>query len=295
MPRVKRSVHARKKRRKVLEQAKGYWGLKSISYKRAKEQVEKSLDVRVPRPQGAQADVPVPVDHSHQRGLAGERPLVQPVHRRLQGRGDRARSEGAGRSRGRRPGGVRDGRRAGEGRARDREDLITSAANERLKLVRKLHERRWREKLGLFAVEGEDLVEAGVTAGLEPVDAALGRRDGRPGSPGGRLDARSSAPRDRRLPARRAPARSARPDARALASRRSGQRRDAAPRRRRFRRRRRLLRGLRRPDRAEGAARIGRRGLPGADVRLRRGRRRAGRARTPRRDIDRAISRPTAH
>jgi large subunit ribosomal protein L20 len=43
MPRVKRSVHARKKRRKVLEQAKGYWGLKHVSYKRAKEQVDKSL------------------------------------------------------------------------------------------------------------------------------------------------------------------------------------------------------------------------------------------------------------
>src|ERR671916_2299342 len=43
MPRVKRAVHARKKRRKVLEQAKGYWGLKHSSYKRAKEQVEKSL------------------------------------------------------------------------------------------------------------------------------------------------------------------------------------------------------------------------------------------------------------
>jgi large subunit ribosomal protein L20 len=43
VPRVKRSVHARKKRRKVLEQAKGYWGLKHSSYKRAKEQVEKSL------------------------------------------------------------------------------------------------------------------------------------------------------------------------------------------------------------------------------------------------------------
>jgi large subunit ribosomal protein L20 len=43
MPRVKRSVHARKKRRKVLEQAKGYWGLKHTSYKRAKEQVDKSL------------------------------------------------------------------------------------------------------------------------------------------------------------------------------------------------------------------------------------------------------------
>ena len=43
MPRVKRSVHARKKRRKVLAQAKGYWGLKHSSYRRAKEQVEKSL------------------------------------------------------------------------------------------------------------------------------------------------------------------------------------------------------------------------------------------------------------
>ena len=43
MPRVKRSVHGRKKRRKVLEQAKGYWGLKSRTYKAAKEQVEHSL------------------------------------------------------------------------------------------------------------------------------------------------------------------------------------------------------------------------------------------------------------
>jgi large subunit ribosomal protein L20 len=43
MPRVKRSVHAKKKRRKVLDQARGYWGLKHSSYKRAKEQVDKSL------------------------------------------------------------------------------------------------------------------------------------------------------------------------------------------------------------------------------------------------------------
>jgi large subunit ribosomal protein L20 len=43
MPRVKRSVHARKKRRKVLKEAKGYWGLKKSSYKHAKEQVEHSL------------------------------------------------------------------------------------------------------------------------------------------------------------------------------------------------------------------------------------------------------------
>src|SRR5947207_9541007 len=43
MPRVKRAVHAQKKRRKVLEEAKGYWGLKSTNYKYAKEQVERSL------------------------------------------------------------------------------------------------------------------------------------------------------------------------------------------------------------------------------------------------------------
>ena len=43
MPRVKRSVHARKKRRKVLEQARGYWGLKHSSYRRAKEQLDHSL------------------------------------------------------------------------------------------------------------------------------------------------------------------------------------------------------------------------------------------------------------
>ena len=42
MPRVKRSVHARKKRRKVLEQAKGYRGTKHTSYKRAKEAVMKA-------------------------------------------------------------------------------------------------------------------------------------------------------------------------------------------------------------------------------------------------------------
>ena len=43
MARVKRSVHARKKRRKVLEEAKGYFGLKKSSYRYAKEQVEHSL------------------------------------------------------------------------------------------------------------------------------------------------------------------------------------------------------------------------------------------------------------
>lgn len=42
MSRVKRSISAHKKRRKVLDEAKGYWGLKKSSYRRAKEQVIKS-------------------------------------------------------------------------------------------------------------------------------------------------------------------------------------------------------------------------------------------------------------
>lgn len=43
MARVKRSVHARKKRREVLGQAKGYYGQKSRSYRNAKQQVMKSM------------------------------------------------------------------------------------------------------------------------------------------------------------------------------------------------------------------------------------------------------------
>ena len=48
--------------------------------------------------------------------------------------------------------------------------MITSAANPRLKLVRRLRSKAQRERLGLFVCEGEDLVEAGVAAGIEPVD-----------------------------------------------------------------------------------------------------------------------------
>jgi TrmH family RNA methyltransferase len=46
--------------------------------------------------------------------------------------------------------------------------MIVSPQNEKLKLVRKLRERKHREGEGLFATEGEDLVEAGLAAGAEP-------------------------------------------------------------------------------------------------------------------------------
>jgi TrmH family RNA methyltransferase len=48
--------------------------------------------------------------------------------------------------------------------------MITSRQNETLKLVRKLRQRSWRDKLGLFVAEGDDLVDAAGTAGVEPVE-----------------------------------------------------------------------------------------------------------------------------
>ena len=51
--------------------------------------------------------------------------------------------------------------------------MITSAANPRLKLVRRLESRRQRERLGLFACEGEDFVAAALDEGLEPVEVLV--------------------------------------------------------------------------------------------------------------------------
>jgi TrmH family RNA methyltransferase len=46
--------------------------------------------------------------------------------------------------------------------------MIESPHNEKLKLVRKLRERKQREREDAFATEGEDLLEAGLAAGAEP-------------------------------------------------------------------------------------------------------------------------------
>lgn len=46
--------------------------------------------------------------------------------------------------------------------------MIESPHNEKLKLVRKLRDRKHREREGLFATEGEDLIEAGLAAGAVP-------------------------------------------------------------------------------------------------------------------------------
>ncbi len=58
--------------------------------------------------------------------------------------------------------------------------MITSPANPRLRRIRRLRSARQRRVLGLFTVEGEDLVEAGIEAGLEPVDLLIGGEDVEP-------------------------------------------------------------------------------------------------------------------
>src|SRR3954453_4868182 len=111
--------------------------------------------------------------------------------------------------------------------------MIESKDKERLKLVRMLHDRRWRAKLGLFFVEGEDAVAA---ATADPVDLLRAGEDveaslladvaSAPHPP--RLVA--LYPRRRRLPpCGSAGVGGARCNARAVAPRGSRQRRDADP------------------------------------------------------------------
>ena len=58
--------------------------------------------------------------------------------------------------------------------------MITSADNEQLKTIRKLQQKRWRDKLDLFAAEGEDLVEAAEAAGWEPESLLIAGEDVEP-------------------------------------------------------------------------------------------------------------------
>jgi TrmH family RNA methyltransferase len=59
--------------------------------------------------------------------------------------------------------------------------MIESKDNEKLKLVRKLQVRKHRERQGLFATEGEDLLEAGLAAGAVPQFVLVAAGGGMPG------------------------------------------------------------------------------------------------------------------
>src|SRR5215216_3120150 len=55
--------------------------------------------------------------------------------------------------------------------------MITSPHNEKLKLIRKLGDRRHRDREGLFVAEGEDLIDAAASAGLEPEFVVVAGKD----------------------------------------------------------------------------------------------------------------------
>jgi TrmH family RNA methyltransferase len=58
--------------------------------------------------------------------------------------------------------------------------MITSADNDKLKTIRKLQRKSWRDRLDLFAAEGEDLVEAAEAAGWEPQELLIAGEDVEP-------------------------------------------------------------------------------------------------------------------
>jgi TrmH family RNA methyltransferase len=53
------------------------------------------------------------------------------------------------------------------------DSTVGSRSNPKLRLVRRLHSSSQRGRLGLFVCEGEDLVGAGLDAGLEPVEVLV--------------------------------------------------------------------------------------------------------------------------
>ncbi len=62
-------------------------------------------------------------------------------------------------------------------------EQITSSHNEALKEIRKLAGRRWRDKLGEFVAEGEDLLDAADAAGWHASARYAATGSGLPGVP----------------------------------------------------------------------------------------------------------------
>jgi TrmH family RNA methyltransferase len=60
--------------------------------------------------------------------------------------------------------------------------VITSTHNERLKALRKLRDKRERDRTGLFVAEGEDLLGAAEAAGWDPVERYVAEGSGLPGT-----------------------------------------------------------------------------------------------------------------
>ena len=285
MPRVKRSVAGRKKRRKVLKQAKGYWGLKHISYTRAKEQVESRSCTHTATGVCASGRCGASIIRinaaarreglSYNQFVAGCKKAEIELDRKVLA--DIAVSD---------PEAFKVDRREGQGSSREldvRAGVITSAANPRLKLDPAPALDRAAPAAGAVRRRGRGSRPGGSRRRPRAGGRAHGRRRCRAEALGGRLGARASGAGDRSLRARRA--RQGRANGRS--DLRSGtwptrERRHADPHGGCVRRVRRVVVRLRRSHLAEGAARLGGRNLPRAAARLRRRARAARRARRAR-------------
>jgi large subunit ribosomal protein L20 len=93
---VKRSINAQKKRRKALDEARGYWGLKSSSYRRAKEQLIKSGTYAYRDRRARKRDFRRLVITRIKCRRQATRHELQPVHPRSEGCGYRNRSQDLG-------------------------------------------------------------------------------------------------------------------------------------------------------------------------------------------------------
>ena len=252
MPRVKRAVHARKKRAKVLDQAKGYYGRKKSSYRFAKEQVDHSLvyayrdrknrkrtfrSLWIIRINAAAREH----DLSYNRFMAGVKKAGIELDRKSLA--DIAVSDPQAFA------AVAERAKAAlESDAEARPDRIASEREAPARPEASLCAEAARRDGALRGRErGSRRGRNG--CGHRARRAARRGRERRGGAARGGLDARPRAPRHRDLSARR-PARGlARRRARALAHRRSGERGDADADSRRVRRRRVAVSRVRRSDR----------------------------------------------
>ena len=81
MARVKGAMMTRKRRKKILKRAKGYWGSKSTHYRVANQAVMKSLKYAYIAV-STRSVTSVSVDHPHLCSLQDLRYQLQPFHER---------------------------------------------------------------------------------------------------------------------------------------------------------------------------------------------------------------------
>src|SRR5580693_8218717 len=139
-------------------------------------------DLRLPRPQGPQGQLPAAVDPADQRRGPGQRHDLQPVHPGPAGRRGRGRPADAGRTGRRRRVGLRGPGRGGqEGparrvRLRGRVGVVSAdiayagAHSPRLKAARRLTKRAFRQRERAFLAEGPQAVAEAFHCGARVTD-----------------------------------------------------------------------------------------------------------------------------